>query len=102
MKILLRLATTLLFCLLARSAPAAESDPVYELRVYTTLPGKMPDLLKRFREHTCGIFEKHGMVNVGYWLPLDPKNGDKLYYILQHQSRGAAQASWQAFGSDPE
>jgi len=88
--------------LLAASAAAADSAPVYELRIYYTHPGKMPDLLKRFREHTCALFEKHGMKNIGYWLPVEAKDQDKLYYVLEHQSRDAAKASWAAFGADPE
>ena len=87
--------------LLARAETPAGA-PVYELRIYTVHPGKMPDLLTRFRDHTCAIFVKHGMENVGYWLPVDQTDGDKLYYILKHQSREAAKASWQAFGADPE
>ena len=94
----------LCFFALAFAAPAfaADAPPVYELRVYTTHPGKMPDLLERFRDHTCALFEKHGMVNVGYWLPVEEKEPNKLYYILEHRSRDAAKASWSAFGSDPE
>lgn len=92
----------LAFVLAQAAVRAEESAPVYELRIYTTLPGKMPDLLTRFREHTCAIFERVGMVNVGYWLPLEQKDGDKLYYFLKHRSREDAQASWKAFGADPE
>lgn len=83
-------------------ALAAEESPVFELRIYTTHPDKMPDLLARFKNHTTKIFERHGMVNVGYWLPVEQKEGDKLYYILKHKSREAAAASWKAFGADPE
>lgn len=81
---------------------ADESTPVFELRIYTTHPGKMPDLLARFKNHTTKIFERHGMVNVGYWLPVEQKDGDKLYYILKHSSRAVAEASWKEFGADPE
>lgn len=81
---------------------AAEDSPVFELRVYTTHPGKMPDLLARFKNHTTKIFERHGMVNVGYWLPIEQKNGDKLHYILKHKNRAAADAAWKAFVADPE
>ncbi|HEY4299610.1 MAG TPA: NIPSNAP family protein [Candidatus Didemnitutus sp.] len=81
---------------------AADSGPVFELRVYTTNPGKMPDLLARFREHTCAIFERHGMVNVGYWLPVDPADGNHLFYILKHPSREQAVKAWKEFGADPE
>jgi hypothetical protein len=62
----------------------------------------MPDLLKRFREHTCALFERHGMKNIGYWLPVEEKDQDKLYYVLEHKSRDAAKASWKAFIDDPE
>ena len=81
---------------------AVDDSPVFELRVYTTHPGKMPDLLARFKNHTTKIFERHGMVNVGYWLPVEQKDGDKLHYILKHKNRVAAEASWKAFVADPE
>src|SRR5690349_19016226 len=70
--------------------------PVYELRVYTAHEGKMPELLARFRDHTCKLFEQHGMMNIGYWTTADQKDGDKLYYVLQHRSREKAQESWKA------
>ncbi len=81
---------------------AAEPQPVYELRIYTTHPGKMPALLARFREHTCAIFARLGMENVGYWLPLDTSESNRLYYVLKHASREAAKASWETFNADPE
>ena len=81
---------------------AAEIAPVFELRIYTAHDGKMSELLARFRDHTCALFERHGMINFGYWLPADAKDGNKLYYVLQHKSREAAAASWKEFGSDPE
>ncbi len=81
---------------------AETQAPVYELRIYTVHPGKMPDMLARFKNHTTKIFESHGMVNVGYWVPVEQKDSDKLYYILKHKSREAAAASWKAFGADPE
>ena len=40
---------------------------IYELRSYYAHPGKMGALQKRFRDHTCKLFEKHGITNVGYW-----------------------------------
>src|ERR1700722_16293267 len=91
--------------LLARgqAMSAAESPTVYELRVYHCYEGKLPDLLKRFREHTTKIFEKHGMKNVAYWTPTDePEKSNTLIYILRHPSREAAAANWKAFGDDPE
>jgi hypothetical protein len=81
----------------------SSSGPVYELRIYTAVDGKLPALLARFRDHTVALFQKHGMENVGYWVPADPpKSQNTLYYMLRHQSREAATASWAAFGKDPE
>jgi hypothetical protein len=85
-------------------APAAEAGRVYELRTYTVLPGRMPAMLARFRDHTVKLFERHGMINVGYWLPADAKDGSdsKLIYLLEHKSREAAAASWKAFIADAD
>jgi hypothetical protein len=87
---------------LARAADSAGA--VYELRTYTVHPGKMPDMLARFRDHTRRIFEKHGMTNVGYWVLADVKPGEpeKLVYLLAHKSRDVAMASWKTFSADPE
>jgi hypothetical protein len=76
---------------------------VFELRVYTTAPGKLPELLARFRDHTVKLFEKHGIRNVAYWTPVDePGRSNTLIYVLQHASREAAAASWKAFQDDPD
>jgi hypothetical protein len=86
------------------AAPAAVADRVYELRTYTATPGNEAAVLARFREHTLKLFARHGMVNVGYWVPADAKDGsvNKLVYLLEHKSRDAAKASWKAFSADPE
>lgn len=80
-----------------------EVGPVFELRTYKATPGNMDKLLDRFRQHTMRLFEKHGMTNIGYWVPTDPELAeDTLIYILRHDSQAAADASWRAFGTDPE
>jgi hypothetical protein len=79
------------------------ASTVYELRVYHCFEGKLPDLLKRFREHTTKLFEKHGMKNIAYWTPVDePAKSNMLIYVLSHPSREAAAANWKAFQTDPE
>lgn len=40
---------------------------VYELRIYTTVPGRLPALLTRFENHTLKLWEKHGIKQVGFW-----------------------------------
>lgn len=76
---------------------------IYELRVYTANPGKMEALHSRFRDHTRGLFERHGMTSVGYWVQTEPEDGaGDLIYILAHPSREAAAAAWTAFRADPD
>lgn len=97
---------TFTLALVAATASAwadAESEQVFELRTYTTHEGKLADLNKRFAEHTARLFERHGMRNIGYWVPTDAERSENtLIYILAHDSREAAQKSWQAFLEDPE
>jgi hypothetical protein len=76
---------------------------VYELRTYTTEPGRLPALHARFRDHTMKLFEKHAMQNVMYWVPTDEKLKDNtLIYVISHASLEAAAKSWEAFINDPE
>lgn len=84
-------------------ALAAQNNKVFELRTYTTHEGKLDALHTRFRTHTLKFFERHGMKNVGYWVPQDPeRSGNTLIYLLSHESRDAAKASWAAFNKDPD
>ncbi|MBL9093263.1 MAG: NIPSNAP family protein [Planctomycetaceae bacterium] len=93
-----------LLCSVAALLPAAaqaEADTrVYEMRVYYAAPGKLDALNKRFRDHTLKLFEKHGITNVGYFVPLDNKE-QKLVYFLSYPTRAAREASWKSFVNDP-
>jgi hypothetical protein len=85
------------------TANAALPNRIFELRTYTTNEGKLPDLEARFRNHTMRIFERHGMTNIGYWVPQDaPESNNTLIYILAHKDRETAKRSWDAFRADPE
>jgi hypothetical protein len=86
------------------SRPAGDDKiRLFEIRTYTTEPGKLDALNARFREHTTMLFEKHGMTNIGYWTPAErPRSEDTLIYVLAHESRAAADESWQAFRTDPD
>lgn len=85
----------------ARPALKAPSTKLYEVRIYHPTPGKYAEIVDRFRQYTTKIFEKHGMENIGYWMPTDTTNKE-LIYILAYPNREARDASWKAFGSDPE
>jgi hypothetical protein len=86
----------------AITAVSAEKDTrVFELRTYHAAPGKLDALNTRFREHTTKLFEKHGMTNIAYWMPVENKD-NLLIYVLAFPNRDAAKASWKAFMADPD
>ena len=88
----------------ADDAQAEAATRVFEMRTYYTLPGRLDALNARFRDHTCGLFKKHGMELIGFWVPKDEKDGkaNTLVYLLAFPSREAAAASWKAFQADPD
>ena len=103
LKTVLSLAAAFAASIVIPPASAQQHGRVFELRTYTCYEGKLPDLLARFRNHTMQIFEKHGMTNIGYWVPQDsPLSQNTLIYMLAHPSREAAKKNWDAFRNDPE
>jgi uncharacterized protein (DUF1330 family) len=101
---MIRPLTAALLCLgLASTVAADEPTRVFELRTYHTPDGKLADLHKRFRDHTCALLKKHGAELVGFWTPQDEKDGKTktLVYLVAFPSREAAKKTWQAFRDDP-
>jgi hypothetical protein len=81
----------------------AAGNRVFEIRTYTTPPGKLEALKARFRDHTIKVFNKYDMKSIGYWVPQDaPLKDNTLIYVLSHESREAAAKSWAAFRADPD
>jgi hypothetical protein len=82
----------------------AQSDKrVFELRTYTASEGKLSDLQARFRNHTTALFQKHGITNVGYWVPQDaPLSQTTLVYMLAYPNRAEAKKRWAEFQADPD
>lgn len=74
---------------------------VQEWRIYDAVPGKLPDLHNRFSTHTLGLFEKHGMENIGYWTEVFGTS-NRLVYMLGYPSLGDREKSWAAFMKDPD
>ena len=89
-------------------SPAIKSSKAgpraFELREYTASTNNLAALDSRFRDHTLGLFKKHGMQNLAYWhLTPGQKDADrKLIYILAHQSQEAGAASFGSFRTDPD
>ncbi|KAA1004047.1 NIPSNAP family protein [Paraburkholderia panacisoli] len=75
---------------------------VYELRIYTPVPGRMPDLLRRFQQHTLGIWARLGICHAGFWRTHPKVDGDQLVYMLVWNTLEEREALWAAFVSDSE
>jgi hypothetical protein len=98
----MKIFATLFFVFLAAAVTAQPRDTRYfELRVYYAASGKLDALIDRFASNTTRIFEKHGMQNIGYWVPTN-NTSNALYYILAFPSKQARDESWKKFGNDPE
>ena len=80
----------------------ADSDRVFELRVYHAVPGKVPALESRFRDTTSKLLAKHDLSVVGYWVPENAPAWDNTFiYIVAHPSREEAKKNWDAMFADP-
>jgi len=75
---------------------------IYELRVYHAVPGRLPDLLKRFDTITLKIWERHRIKQAGFWTTLVGDSNQTLYYFLQWESLAEREQKWNAFQADPE
>jgi hypothetical protein len=76
---------------------------IYEIREYTTVPGRMPALVKRFSDHTLGIFAKHGMEVAFLSLTeLGANSNNELVYVMKFDSYEDMATKWAAFMADPE
>ncbi len=96
------LLTLLCAGLFSFAVNAKKTDNRYfEMRIYYCHPGRLDALIQRFTNHTTKIFEKHGMTNVGYWIPTN-NTDNALYYILAYPSKADRDSSWKHFSSDPE
>lgn len=105
MKTLIRLTLVSSLVALATATAAEPSGKsadtrCYEMRIYYAASNKLDALQARFRDHTLKLFEKHGMVNIGYWVPIENPD-QRLIYILAYPSRLARETAWKSFGADP-
>src|SRR6516225_4115705 len=75
---------------------------IYELRIYRALPGRLPNLLDRFRNHTLRIWERHGIRQAGFWTTLVGESIYDLTYLLAWESLAEREKKWAAFMTDPE
>jgi hypothetical protein len=80
----------------------------YELRIYKAEPGKRDALAARFASRTAGLYARHGITNVGYWIPqeTDKELGidaqDTFIYIRGYPSKEERDKRLKAAHDDPE
>lgn len=93
-------------CVSFLTATGAAQPSLYEMRWYEAeAPDRLEKLNNRFRDHAMKLFEKHGMTNLGYFVPLtgkDDKPNRNLVVFLGHKDHAAREASWKAFLADPD
>ena len=75
---------------------------IYELRVYHCVPGRLPDLIKRFDTITLPLWQKHGIHQAGFWTTLVGESNQDLHYLLAWESLADRDKKWAAFQADPE
>jgi len=75
---------------------------IYELRIYHCSPGRMHDLLARFKNITIDIWKKHGIEPVGFWNTYIGESNNDLYYMLKWDSLAEREKRWNAFSADKE
>jgi NIPSNAP len=75
---------------------------IYEMRSYRAMPGRLPDLLKRFDTITLKLFEKHGIKQGGFWVTEVGESNHNLIYFCVYESMADREKKWGAFSSDPE
>ncbi|MEO8142835.1 MAG: NIPSNAP family protein [Betaproteobacteria bacterium] len=75
---------------------------IHELRVYRCMPGKLPDLNKRFESVTLKLWEKHGFRPVGFWTTVIGESNQDLTYLLEWKDLGERERVWAAFMGDQE
>jgi len=62
----------------------------------------MPALLRRFKDHTMALFEKHGIRNIAYWMNTVGGRNDELWYVVAFEDMGQREKAWASFQADPD
>lgn len=75
---------------------------IYEQRIYTCLPGRLPALLKRFEGVTLKLWQKHGFRPAGFFTTLVGEDANDLTYLLAWDSMAERERLWTGFATDPE
>ena len=74
---------------------------IYEMRIYTCVPGRLPALNKRFETATLELWAKHGIRQVGFWTTVVGEDANQLTYLLAWENMADRERRWGAFAADP-
>ena len=74
---------------------------IYELRIYTCLPGRLPAQLKR-AENVLPIWERLGIRQAGFWTIVIGEGFHDMYYMLAWESLAERERKWSTFVADQE
>src|SRR5262249_7203332 len=98
------IAGSLVTVRLSRPHPAkADSNRLFELRIYHTVPGKVPALESQFRDTTSKLLAKHNLNVVGYWVPEgSPESDNTFIFLVAHSSADEAKKNYAAMMADPD
>ena len=75
---------------------------IYELRIYQCIPGRLPNLLKRFETKTLDVWKKHGIRPTGFWTVMIGDGNNDLHYLLAWESLAEREQKWNAFQADAD
>lgn len=83
---------------------ASRTRRVFDLRIYSVLPGKLEAFRNRWRDHAVPVYARHGLHSVGWWVSekKDADGHDQFICLLAGESIPAILSSIGEFHKDPE
>src|SRR3954465_3131849 len=91
-------------CTEGSATPSSQGgeDMLYELRIYHCVPGRLPDLIKRFDTLTLPLWKKNGIQQAGFWTTLIGPSNQDLTYMPKWESLDERAKRFAGFQADPE
>jgi hypothetical protein len=75
---------------------------IYELRNYHCVPGKLPELLARFKNLTLPLWDRHQIRQAGFWTVVVGESSSDLIYMLAWETLAEREERWEKFLADPD
>lgn len=76
---------------------------IYELRKYTCMPNRRPDVVERTAKDVLPLWERHGIEQVGAWnVSVGNWSNNAFIYLLRWESLADREVKWKEFMSDPD